>query len=102
MSTGDPSGPAPREQITLLLQDWSKGNKQAGDLVMAIIYAELHKLAESRLRRAHCAGTLQPTVIVHEAYQILRRHAERAARAKSERKRDRPLGTDARIQGSER
>ena len=68
MSTGDPSGPRPREQITLLLQDWSKGNKQAGDLVMAIIYAELHKLAESHLRRAQYAGTLQPTVIVHEAY----------------------------------
>ena len=68
MSAGDPSGPAPREQITLLLQDWSKGNKQAGDLVMATIYAELHKLAESHLRRAQYAGTLQPTVIVHEAY----------------------------------
>jgi len=35
---------------------------------MAIIYAELHKLAESHLRRAQYAGTLQPTVIVHEAY----------------------------------
>jgi RNA polymerase sigma factor (TIGR02999 family) len=68
MSTGDPSGPAPREQVTQLLQDWSKGNKQAGDLVMATIYAELHKLAESHLRRAQYAGTIQPTVIVHEAY----------------------------------
>ena len=68
MSTADPSGPAPREKVTLLLQDWSKVNKQAGDLVMAIIYAELHKLAESHLRRAQYAGTLQPTVIVHEAY----------------------------------
>src|SRR5215471_2494539 len=68
MRTGDPSGPAPREQLTLLLQDWRKGNKQAGDRLMAIMYAELHKLAESHLRRAQCAGTLQPTVIVHEAY----------------------------------
>jgi len=41
MSTRDRSRPEPREQITLLLQDWSKGNKQAGDLAMAIIYAEL-------------------------------------------------------------
>jgi RNA polymerase sigma factor (TIGR02999 family) len=68
VSTGDRSGPAPREQLTLLLQDWSKGNKQAGDRVLAIIYAELHKLAESHLRRALYAGTLQPTAIVHEAY----------------------------------
>src|SRR5215469_1384476 len=74
MSTGDPSGPASREQITLLLQDWSKGSKQAGDLVMAIIYAELHKLAESHLRRAQYAGTLQPTVIVHEVYLRLVAH----------------------------
>jgi len=35
---------------------------------MAIIYGELHKLAKSHLRRAQFAGTLQPTVIVHEAY----------------------------------
>jgi RNA polymerase sigma factor (TIGR02999 family) len=35
---------------------------------MAIIYAELHKLAESHLRRAQRVGTLQPTAIVHEAY----------------------------------
>ena len=35
---------------------------------MAIIYAKLHKLAESHRRRAQYAGTLQPTVIVHEVY----------------------------------
>jgi len=35
---------------------------------MAIIYTELHKLAESHLRCAQYAGTLQPTVIVNEAY----------------------------------
>lgn len=68
MSTGDQPDPAPRQQITLLLQDWSKGNRQSGDLLMSIVYAELRKLAESHLRRVPHAGTLQPTVLVHEAY----------------------------------
>jgi RNA polymerase sigma factor (TIGR02999 family) len=54
--------------VTLLLNNWRKGDKEAGDLVMAIIYGELHKIAKSYLRSERDAATLQPTVIVHEAY----------------------------------
>jgi RNA polymerase sigma-70 factor, ECF subfamily len=69
MSTGDSIDPTPpRQKVTLLLNEWSKGNKEAGDLVIAAIYGELRKLAEGHLRREGDASTLQPTVIVHEAY----------------------------------
>ena len=50
MSTGDPPDLAQRAQVTLLFNDWGKGNKEAGELVMPIIYGELHRLAESHLR----------------------------------------------------
>jgi RNA polymerase sigma factor (TIGR02999 family) len=66
MSADDPSDIPP--QVTLLLNEWSKGKKESGDLVIPIIYRELHKVAESHLRRERDAATLQPTVIVHEAY----------------------------------
>ena len=48
--------------------EWGNGNKAALDLLMPIVYDELHKLAASYLRREHNARTLQPTAIIHEAY----------------------------------
>src|SRR6476646_8105313 len=59
---------SPREHVTQLLIDWGKGNKAALDQLTPIVYSELHKLAESYLRKEHNAATLQPTALVHEAY----------------------------------
>src|SRR3954451_15462976 len=61
-------GMNPRSQVTRLLVEWGSGNKDALDLLMPIVYDELHKLAASYLRREHDARTLQPTAIIHEAY----------------------------------
>src|SRR5438477_4437143 len=60
--------PSSREHVTQLLIDWGNGNKEALDKLTPIVYAELHKLAESYLRRERNAATLQPTALVHEAY----------------------------------
>src|SRR5437763_13654340 len=60
--------PSSREHVTQLLIDWGDGNKEALDKLTPIVYAELHKLAESYLRRERDAATLQPTALVHEAY----------------------------------
>jgi RNA polymerase sigma-70 factor (ECF subfamily) len=68
MGMADAPASTAREQVTRLLIDWSKGNKEALHLVTPIIYGELHKLAESRLRDERHAATLQPTALVHEAY----------------------------------
>ena len=54
--------------MTQLLIDWGNGNKEALDKLTPIVYSELHKLAESYLRRERNAATLQPTALVHEAY----------------------------------
>lgn len=55
-------------QVTRLLLDWQEGNKDALDQLMPLVYQELHKLAAGYLRREQKAQTLQPTVLLHEAY----------------------------------
>ena len=40
----------------------------AADALFGMLYAELHRLAESSLRRAGSSLTLGPTTLLHEAY----------------------------------
>ena len=54
--------------ITLLLQDWRKGDKAALDALTPMIYQELRKLARSSMRIERAGHTWQPTVLIHEAY----------------------------------
>lgn len=54
--------------ITRLLRDWAHGDAQARDELIPIVYRTLHRLAEHYLLHEHHAHTLQPTVLVHEAY----------------------------------
>src|SRR5579872_2188761 len=54
--------------ITLILRDFAAGDKAALDRLMPLVYAELHRLADSHLRRERPDHTLQPTALVHEAY----------------------------------
>jgi RNA polymerase sigma factor (TIGR02999 family) len=54
--------------ITQLLVNWSDGDQTALDQLMPLVYEELRRLAESYLRRQPYHHTLQPTVLVHEAY----------------------------------
>ncbi len=56
------------ENITQLLVHWSEGDQAALDQLMPMVYGELRRLAESYLRRQPYHRTLQPTVLVHEAY----------------------------------
>ena len=56
------------ENITQLLLKWSEGDKTALDQLMPLVYDELRRLARSFLRRHGHPDTLQPTVLVHEAY----------------------------------
>lgn len=54
--------------VTLLLAEWAKGNQNALDELMPLIYRELRQLAAAYLRRERLSHTLQPTALVHEAY----------------------------------
>lgn len=61
----------PRNDVTQLLLDWGKGNKDALNHITPILYEELRRLADGYLRRERSDHTLQPTALVHEAYMKL-------------------------------
>ncbi len=54
--------------VTILLQRWSEGNKEALDQLMPLVYAQLRKLAAHSLRGERPNHTLRATELVHEAY----------------------------------
>ena len=56
------------EGITQLLEKWSKGDEKALDQLMPLVYDELHRIAESYLRRERREHTLQPTALVNELF----------------------------------
>ncbi|MCI0601551.1 sigma-70 family RNA polymerase sigma factor [bacterium] len=58
----------PPSRITQLLQGWSRGDRQAMDELMGLVYQELKKLAISYLRSERPDHTLQPTALIHELY----------------------------------
>ena len=62
MSTSSP------KNVTDLLIDWSKGDQEALNKLMPLVYDELHRLASRYLRHEHPGHTLQTTALVHEAY----------------------------------
>src|SRR5258708_35642695 len=64
---GDTPVPAP-PQLTGLLLDWSRGDEVAFQKLMPLVYREMRKLARRYLRDEPRGGTLQTTVLVHEAY----------------------------------
>ena len=63
-SSPPPSAPG---RITEILARIRAGEASADDLI-PLVYDELRLLARRRLRRHGTSGTLQPTVLVHEAY----------------------------------
>jgi RNA polymerase sigma factor (TIGR02999 family) len=55
-------------EVTGLLRAWRAGDADAGEDLLARIYAELKKLAAAQLRGERLEHTLQTTALVHEAY----------------------------------
>ena len=56
------------DEVTRLLRDWGKGNNQALERLVPLIYAELRQIAHRCLYRERPGHTLQTTALVHEAY----------------------------------
>jgi len=54
--------------VTRLLDAAREGDRAAADQFYQTVYAELHRLARANMRREARALTLQPTVLVNEAY----------------------------------
>ena len=59
---------AATNQVTRLLEDWSKGDRSALDQLTPLVYDELRRLASGYLRRERPDHTLQSTALVHEAF----------------------------------
>jgi RNA polymerase sigma-70 factor (ECF subfamily) len=56
------------EEVTELLQAWSRGDATAFDRLASIVYTELRRLARRYMARERPDHTLQPTALVHEVY----------------------------------
>jgi RNA polymerase sigma-70 factor (ECF subfamily) len=59
------------EAVTRLLIAWGNGEQLALDQLIPIVYSELHRLARRYMHRERKMHTLQPTALVHEAYERL-------------------------------
>jgi RNA polymerase sigma factor (TIGR02999 family) len=54
--------------VTSLLDRWNAGDQQAMQELLALVYDELHHMAERMLSGERRGHTLQPTALVHELY----------------------------------
>lgn len=54
--------------ISQLLQSWGRGDQQARENLVPLVYQELRRRAAAYLRRERSDHTLQPTALVHEAF----------------------------------
>jgi RNA polymerase sigma factor (TIGR02999 family) len=59
---------APSPDVTVLLSELARGNKDAASKLMPLVYNELRRLAGGYMRRERSDHTLQATALVHEAY----------------------------------
>lgn len=59
------------KEVSLLLQAWSDGDRNAVDKLLPLVYDELHRQAHRFLRRERQGHTLQTTALIHEAYLTL-------------------------------
>lgn len=60
--------PSPRQEVTQVLVDWNRGDQNAPERLMPLVYDELRRLARQYLQRERSDHTLQATGLVHEAY----------------------------------
>ena len=61
----------PVEQVTQLLSLARDGDSRATDELLPLVYEELRRMARAQLAKEHVGVTLQPTMLVHEAYMRL-------------------------------
>ena len=64
----------PSQPVTELLARWSKGDSDAREALIPLVYEELRRIARRSLSSQSAAHTLQPTALVHEAYLRLARN----------------------------
>jgi RNA polymerase sigma factor (TIGR02999 family) len=58
----------PHGDVTALLVAWAKGDEEARDRLIPLVYDDLRRRAAGYLRRERPGHTLDPTALVHEAF----------------------------------
>ena len=58
----------PSADVTGLLRQWERGDRDALNRIVPLVYAELRRIARRRLDGERSARSLTPTVLVHDAY----------------------------------
>jgi RNA polymerase sigma-70 factor (ECF subfamily) len=56
------------DDVTVLIEQLTKGNQSAASKLIPVVYEELRRLAAGYMRRERPNHTLQPTALVNEAY----------------------------------
>lgn len=56
------------DDITAMLKQWSRGDRDALDRVLPLVYEELRKIAARQLRHESPADSVDPTDLVHALY----------------------------------
>ena len=54
--------------VTALLGDWSRGDRNALNQLLPLVYVELRRVARRQLLSERAGHTQQPTALVHEAF----------------------------------
>lgn len=70
-SEGDSGAADGPSEVTRLLSALADGSPDGTDRLASLVYDELHVIAVAAMRREVEGHTLQPTELVHEAYQKL-------------------------------
>jgi len=72
-----------RPDLTAPLSEWGRGNSNALNDLLPLVYAELRRIAADQLGSGRVGHTLRPTASVHEVYLRLidQRHADWRDRA---------------------
>lgn len=59
---------ASSSDVSALLDAWGRGERDALDRLLPLVYGELRRIGARQLRRERAGHSLQPTALVHEAY----------------------------------
>lgn len=54
--------------VTAILHDLEAGERDAANRLASVVYDELHRIAQAAMRREQSGHTLQPTLLVNEAF----------------------------------
>lgn len=65
-------------EVTLILEALNRGENQASEQLLPLVYEELRRLAAARMAQESAGQTLQPTALVHEAWLQLVGSGERS------------------------